>query len=354
MKILHTADIHLKVYGDERWEALRQLIEVGKQNQVDIFAICGDLFDENFDAENLRPQIRSLFSNCGFKILIIPGNHDSKAYEGGMYFGQDAVILDDWSKSHEDENVRFIGIPFKQMKGMEILNILHSLETKLTDDKTNILLYHGELLDTFFSRADFGEEGTERYMPIKLSYFEGANINYILGGHFHTKFDMRQLPNGGYFVYPGSPIPITKREVGQRKVNIFTVDEPPSEYLLDTPHFCEVHVDLDPLGDENPLEVVRNKLGGLHPKAKAILTIKGYVNSEKIHVSEPDLVAQIEQLIAGRCALPVNYEFKDIRKILEDDLFKGFMSKIAQADYTQERINRLREIAIKAMMGAGL
>ena len=30
MKILHTADLHLQEAGDERWEALRRLVELGR------------------------------------------------------------------------------------------------------------------------------------------------------------------------------------------------------------------------------------------------------------------------------------------------------------------------------------
>ena len=32
MKILHTADIHLKEYGDERWQALQKLIAIGGED----------------------------------------------------------------------------------------------------------------------------------------------------------------------------------------------------------------------------------------------------------------------------------------------------------------------------------
>jgi len=64
MKILHTADIHLREYQDERWETLQTLIELGKEAKVSIFVICGDLFDKDVDAEKLRPQIRELFSSC--------------------------------------------------------------------------------------------------------------------------------------------------------------------------------------------------------------------------------------------------------------------------------------------------
>ena len=33
MKILHTADIHLREYEDDRWETLQKLIETGKKEK---------------------------------------------------------------------------------------------------------------------------------------------------------------------------------------------------------------------------------------------------------------------------------------------------------------------------------
>ena len=80
MRILHTADIHLQEYDDEKWQALHQLIKIGKKEQVDVFLISGDLFDKDINAESLRPKIRDLFSNNGFKVLIIPGNHDTASF----------------------------------------------------------------------------------------------------------------------------------------------------------------------------------------------------------------------------------------------------------------------------------
>ncbi|UCC96085.1 MAG: metallophosphoesterase, partial [Candidatus Omnitrophota bacterium] len=176
--------------------------------------ISGDLFDKDIDAETLRPKIREIFSGTGFKIILLPGNHDSEAYKSGMYFGEDAFILTNLNVPFEYSTVRIWGLPFEPIEGGKILSKLRSLASNLAMDKENILLYHGELLDTFFSRRDFGDEGDERYMPVKLSYFGDLDIDYVLAGHFHSKFDVRKLENGGYFVYPGSPISITKGEIG--------------------------------------------------------------------------------------------------------------------------------------------
>lgn len=353
MRILHTADIHLREYGDDRWETLQKLIEVGKEEDIKIFVISGDLFDKGIDAENLKPKIRDFFSNTGFKIVLIPGNHDSDCYASGMYFGEDTIILTDLSSPFEYEDVMIWGMPFEPIEGEKILNKLHSLANNLLHDKKNILLYHGELLDAFFSRRDFGEEGEARYMPVKLSYFKELKIDYVLAGHFHSRFDVWRLENGGYFVYPGSPISITKREAGQRKVNVFEIGKPPEEYPLDTPHFEEVTIEFDPFKDQNPLEAVKEQFNSLHPGARVILMVKGFVNGETIGMNEMELVKQMKRITEGKC-VEEYYEFKDIRMILEDDLFKSFVEKLEKTDYEGEKKKQICEIAIKAMMAARL
>jgi len=353
VKILHTADIHLREYDDDRWKTLQKLIEIGKQENIEIFVISGDLFDKDIDAETLKPKIREIFSGTGLKIILVPGNHDSEAYKSGMYFGGDVSILTNLHEPFDEyKDLRIWGLPFEPIEGEKILSKLRLLASNLTTDKKNILLYHGELLDAFFSRRDFGDEGEKRYMPVRLSYFKDLNINYVLAGHFHSKFDVRKLENGGYFVYPGSPISITEAEIGQRRVNIFEVGGPPEEYSLDTPHFEEVSIKFDPFGEKKPVEEVKERLGKVHPQATIILTIRGYIDGDRIGISESELVKQIKEITKGKCSKEPTFEFSDIRVILGDDLFKNFMSKLEQRNYDEEKKKQLRDVAIRAMMDA--
>jgi exonuclease SbcD len=354
MQILHTADIHLREYNDERWQTLHQLIAMGGKEGIEVFVISGDLFDRGIDAEGLRPHIRELFSGTGFKICLIPGNHDSDSYGGGMYFGKDTVILTDLSRPFEYKDVTIWGIPFKPTESEEILHQLRSIAHHLTPDKKHIVLYHGELLDAFFSRRDFGAEGDERYMPVRLSYFTDLKVDYVLAGHFHKGFDVWQLEGGGYFVYPGSPVSITKRETGQRRVNLFELGKPPQKYSLDTPHFEDVTIVCDPFSEKNPLEQVKERFQSLHRNARVILTITGFINGEAIGLSEQELVEGINKIVRDRCAEPPHYEFRDIRMIVEDDLFKDFLTKLEGADYDEVKKEHMRAIAVKAMMDARL
>lgn len=349
MKILHTADIHLKEYNDERWKTLQKLIEIGKKEKIDIFVVSGDLFDKDIQAENLRPKIREIFTNTGFKIVIIPGNHDADSYKSGMYFGEDAVIMTDLASPFEYKNIRVWGIPFEPLETEKILIKLHLLKDSLTSDKENILLYHGELLDAFFSRTDFGDEGEGRYMPVKLSYFKDLNISYVLSGHFHSRFDVWEIESGKYFIYPGSPISITKRETGQRKVNIFEVGKPPKEYLISSPHFENVDILFDPFKDKKPLEIVNEHFDRLFPEARAILRIKGCINSEAIGMNEIELKEKIKDIVKDRCVEDY-YEFQDVNNIIEDDLFKSFMQKLEKTDYGEEKKKEMYDAAIRTMI----
>ncbi len=317
-----------------------------------MLVISGDLFDKGIDAENLRPKIREIFSNTGLKIVLIPGNHDSDSYASGIYFGEDSVILTDLNTPFQCKDVMVWGIPFEPIGGEKILGKLHSLANNLTPHKKNILLYHGELLNVFFSRRDFGDEGKERYMPVKISYFKDLKLDYVLAGHFHSSFDVQRLENGGYFVYPGSPISITRRETGQRKVNIFEIGKPPKEYPLDTPHFEEVIIEFDPFKDRKPIEAVEKHFNSLHPEARIILTVEGFVNGEAIGMTEVELVKQIRKVAGTRCVEAPRCEFRDIRRILENDLFKTFIERLEETDYEEEKKKRMRDIVIKAMMEA--
>jgi starvation-inducible outer membrane lipoprotein len=156
---------------------------------------------------------------------------------------------------------------------------------------------------------------------------------------------MWKIENGGYFVYPGSPISITKREKGQRKVNIFEVGETPEEYLIDTPYFEEVVIEFDPYKDEDPLEIVKSKIDKIKPEARIILIIKGYINGKKIKMNETEVIGKIKEITSEKC-IEESYEFKDIQTILEDDLFKKFIDKLGECDYPEKKKKSLQEIAI--------
>jgi len=359
MKLLHTSDLHLRKEGDERWEALQKIIEVGKKERIDLLVISGDLFDREIDEEVLRGKVRKVFSQGGFEVVIIPGNHDMECYEEGKYYGENVKVIKNIEESLEYENVRIWGFPFERIKKEGVYKKLYLIGKKITEDsKTNILLFHGELLEPSFQRGEFGEE-EEGYMPAELSFFKNLNFKYVLAGHYHTKYSVREIENGRYFVYPGSPVSIKRSERGMRKVNLFEVGAPPREYPLDTFHYEELSITFDPFDDKHPLEIVKENLNKIHPEAKLVsLKIDGYINAKKIGMEENELIRRIKEMVKERCRLG-DEELKEIlgepeliniEKKVEDELFKLFIQKMEDKSYDENSKKEIRALVLKAMM----
>ena len=112
--------------------------------------------------------------------------------------------------------------------------------------------------------------------------------------------------------------------------------------------FEDVTITLDPFEDKHPIESVKEELSKVNPAAKVILTIRGYINSKKIGMTEASFPKAVEEAANGKCEL--HFEFKDVESILENDLFKSYLKKLEQRDFPIEKRNQLRDIAVRAMM----
>lgn len=190
-------------------------------------------------------------------------------------------------------------------------------------------------------------------MPVKLSYFEDLPVDCILAGHFHSGFRAWTVKRDRFFVYPGSPVSVTRRETGQRAVNLFETGCAPRKHLLETFHFDSRTVTLDPFGGNDPPTQVEQALKGLHPAAGLLLTVGGYIDGSR-GLDESALAGRLRALTTGRLAGDPLYTFRDIRAVLHDELFINFLDKLNRAGGDAEDINRRRELALRAMMEARL
>ena len=348
MKILHTADLHLTEKAAERWDAFKAIINLALANQVKLLVICGDLFDNYREAEKLRPTLRGYFKDLPFHTVILPGNHDYQAYREGLYFGEGVTVMSEGSPSLPIENVVLWALPHASLKGQPLVSRLHQMKQVMNPQAQNILLYHGELLDAFFSRGEMGEEGDQRYMPVKLSYFEQLPLAYILAGHFHSRYAVWPLPAGGQFIYCGSPVAITRRECGRRAVNLVDIEKGPSEIMLDTYHYEELAVDLNPFSLRDPRAAVQEKLENMHPQARVILQIRGMFDGRALKMTESDLAADLRNLLGERLAAEPLAEYIDVGRVLEDDLFQKLASAIDKHESSDELKDKALEIAFQA------
>lgn len=348
MKILHTADLHLTEEASERWDALAALVEIARQQQVSALLIAGDLFDHNVEAEKMRARLRAVLGKEGFQTIILPGNHDYKAYQSGLYFGENVVVINNWAEPVNLGDAVIWGLPYERLSGDRLVGRLIEMGELMNPEAYNILLFHGELLDAYFSRQELGDEGDHRYMPVKLSYFASMPIQYVLAGHFHSRFAGWQLPDNGLFIYPGSPVAVTRRETGQRMANLLSIGEAPVEVCLDSFHYEELNITLDPFSANDPLAILEQKLAEIHPKAKVLLTVKGLFNGSALNISETELAAAIREKAGSLLAAEPTEEFYDVQLVIEDDLFKQFDFRLIAKDYPPEIKKQVEEMVIRA------
>ncbi len=84
MKILCTADIHLKADQPESLKTLEWVLEEAETRGIDCVLIGGDLFDSMEDFRELKGDVEQVFSRVGDSIeaLMVSGNHDSEISSG--------------------------------------------------------------------------------------------------------------------------------------------------------------------------------------------------------------------------------------------------------------------------------
>ncbi len=342
MKILHTSDIHIKEYEDNSWETLKSLIKIGSREKIDFFVISGDFFDKEVSFSKLYHELRPLLDNIEYEFIVIPGNHDENAFSSGAFIGNKVRIIRELTEPLEYDNLRFFGFPFKDITSEEVRRNLRKIKELTAGDKTNILLFHGELLDHSFSGSDFGDEEIN-YMGVRLSFFSNLNLKYVLAGHFHTNFQAYEFDQEGFFIYPGSPLSITKKEIGKRAVNLFEVGKAPSQYVIDTPYYERISLKVHPEDKTNIIDNIKERLKKISREAKVLLSLTGYTEE-----NEEEFDKQVHELEDKFENLEVKNRVRGIKQLTDDELFKTFLRKLKGLKSPREQ--EIKRLFIKSLL----
>lgn len=209
IKILHAADIHFdtpfkdvgesqsKINKEELKEVFRKVINITKEEKVDILLLAGDIFDNfTLSKETLYFIERTLKLINDIPVFISPGNHDP-------YGNNSFYKLVNWPENVHifkgslervylsDLNVNVWGAGFKE----KYVNESMIKDFKVEDDKINIMVLHGEISNS--------KDGNE-YNPITLNEIENSNMDYIALGHRHS-FSGIEKQGSTYYAYSGCP-----------------------------------------------------------------------------------------------------------------------------------------------------
>jgi DNA repair exonuclease SbcCD nuclease subunit len=343
MNIFFTADVHLKNYGDEKWEALNEVCETANKNNCEHLIIGGDLFDDISTVRELGQKMGDeIFDNFDFTVHIIPGNHDFEAFTGKQYFGKNVNIYLEYSYLDINDRTRIHFIPYKSEK-----NYLNKMlfNVKKNNSEKNIVILHTNLNTIFYS----DEEKNYQYMESELSDYKGYGINLVLAGHIHSKMQHWGF-EGGEFYYAGSPVSITKKEIGKRYTLLITIEDKINieEIPLDTFYYEELNYFFN-MNDEEILKKIKGNISKIDDKVHLILNISGFIKG-----SEYEIRDQIKLPEKLKMNAVIRFNINELSRLNEDPIFKDFKKKIDNDQKLQdeERLFILQEF-IGAMENGG-
>lgn len=327
MKLLLTADLHLKSDNPERLQALKNILELADSKDVDYLLIAGDLFDANVDVEDVKPEVRDLFSDNSFQTYAIPGNHDQNAFREEDYFGDDIDILRTTPYSQKQIGpINLVSVPYYDG---EFTELIEDLDEAVDEDALNILLIHCTLAGF---GGGFGEES--RYLPVTPEDLLQLPYDYVFSGHIHSSPTKKEIGDQTVFVYPGSPASITRSEIGTRGVWLLdTEDEedPLSSLDLSTFHYEKIPLYLRPGEVENELSTLETRLENKHlDNAHLILHVEGFIEQE-----EESFFQKIESIIEEADPLESEIdgsELRSVKSIVDTGLYQKFKEKLEERE----------------------
>ncbi len=349
MKILHSADTHLREAGDERWAALKVVLETAAAQKVDALVFSGDFFDDPAAAERLRPLIREQLSGLPFPVIILPGNHDAEAYPDGAFWGERVQLLRDPEQPFCLGETCFWGLPFREAGEAEVQQLLTQMAQRMDGPGRHFLLFHGELTNLGYGWGEYGRESRKRYMPASLEMFEAGPWQAVLAGHLHRKFAALPIDGERYFIYPGSPVAITRNEIGRRAVNLLEDDAPPRALEIETAYYQTYRLRLDPLRKPEPEKEIRARVEALGPGGMLLVEASGFFNGAAIQLTEEQFFRKLKSLENERVELS-RIECRDIRRIADDPLFRKIIREIQNSRTPRERSRQILGRILQAMM----
>ena len=331
--LIHTSDLHLSEDNPETIDALDKILQLAKTNKVDLLTLAGDIFDTVEDAEALRPVLRSKFSNLDFEIIAIPGNHDFDAYSGNLNFGSSLTLATEKPyQVFKRKDVSIVAVPYVDRPTEELLG---KLKEEAEKAESSVLLLHCTL-DIGYKTGDFGEEQTQ-YFPISLGVLESLGFDHVLAGHFHRTPQLRKLKDKGYFVYPGSPVSLSKNETGKRSVVLFDDWEKPIAIPLSSFYYDATEFFVTPNREDEILKDIREWYSSRsEDNCSLTITVDGYTTTD-----ENLFIEQIKQV----CEFAEHeLRFRDVSDVINHPLYLDFTKKLVE-----KKVDHLEQVQFFVM-----
>ena len=264
MKILHTSDWHVgKVLKgrdrhDEHVAVLRNIVQVARDEDVDVVLVAGDLFETaapTAKAQGLIVRTLLALREDGRQVVAIAGNHDNQSLLDAVYrplLGELGLHVLGTPKrpdsggmlalhARNGEAVKVAALPFLShryaVRAAEILlhefaehaldyaqrvsEIVRLLTQGFTADAVNVVMTHATLLG---GRRGGGEREVQTSLDYELSAsMFPVTAHYVALGHLHRQ---QEIDGPCPTFYSGSPLPVDFGEEANEPAALIVTAEP--------------------------------------------------------------------------------------------------------------------------------
>jgi len=272
-------------------ETFIRLVKQGIAEEIDALLVAGDLYHSNGDFRSLKSEINNQLDSLDpdFEVLTVPGNHDDEL-SSSNFLGENFVVLDEANRrrvvsSHEGE-IEVVGLPFSEGSGTA--ETLQSLPEP-SEGGNSVLLTHGSLVGTNgnYTFSEPVDELDEKKHLIFREDLEKTNYDLVVLGHWHgTKlFEERN----GYLLYPGSFMPVSRREKGEKSYWTLEITEEGPIDLREHPvkfdsawYFREETLFFAPGHAGDPQDELRELLAGIEAddRCRLKVVVDGFLPEE--------------------------------------------------------------------------
>jgi DNA repair exonuclease SbcCD nuclease subunit len=326
MKILHTADLHLKKGEEQRLEIFTWLIQKAEELAVDYVVIAGDMFDSDTDATILRPQIKKILRAAPLTFLIIPGNHDATSFSKEYDYGNNVIqLVEKPFEIVERDRLTLCGIPYQDRRFNEcIKNLPRDID---------VVIAHGTLYDESFIYTMLDDEET-RYMPMYPPHLENI-ARYVALGHLHARSIEKRYKNT-HVVYPGSPIALDTKCVGERHFYLLSIDKKGlslKPYRVEvSPFWTKKEFFVFPGIEQNIVNDIESYLNEIdNQQCMPYIIIKGFI-AEKDRVFNNSIETIQTSCHEKFVDMRIEIEVQSWDKIIQNSMVNNFVEKTKKYD----------------------
>lgn len=219
MKFLHIADVHLgrgfsdyenvsETLSEARYKTLERLVDLAHENQCDLIAIAGDLFERV--SMNKSDVVKAIQILNGFErgpVLLLPGNHDYYAGDSNLWKYVDGSREDHIIVLKEERVCMLDDFDLDVSIYPAPCHSKHSSENAIGwvqhEEKSNrrhhIGIAHGSVTGV---APDFNDE----HYPMTKEELNQSGVDLWLLGHIHVPWP-NQPGTRDAILYPGTPEP---------------------------------------------------------------------------------------------------------------------------------------------------